>query len=585
MATVLERRVDEGWSGDDRPRPVGPADAGARGPVPSRRGAIAVIAGFGVLLAAFALHLAAYGAWVVDDAGISMAYALNLAHGHGLVAQPGASPVEAFSDPLWVLLLAGFARVGILGRTYLFGVAGYVAVVKGLALAFHGVVLACTGVAIRRILTVVRGRPPALGVFLAVWGATGLLLAANPSYVVWMGSGLENALFAAEVAAMAAVATVALPVPDRRSLLGLGALAGAAALTRPDGIVYAGIVVVVALLADVPGIRRRAALAGWGLLAFAAVFGTYLAFRRAYFGAWIPNTAVAKAQQLPSIAELARLDTVVRAWGWPLVAVAAVGGAVACVRMVRCRNRDGLRVVTAGVALIGAGLAAFVVLPVDWMAELRFLTPVWPLLSAAAALGVAQLADLAESRSVRVAIAVTLALFAGLVIPGWRERTQGFRASPTLPLCTVATRYGLHFDRLARVLEREPAATSVLLPDIGGVLLATDLRVVDLAGLADPTIARFVRDQASADLARYVLDDVRPTLVDIHGDWVARSGLLRNPRFRADYVAVLGGEDWVRRDAVAATADPAATLARLRAAGAAVELPPATAACAGALFG
>lgn len=581
MATVLDHRTD---SGSDAAWARSTAGAGAYRPRRARSGrGWTLLVGAG-LAVAFAVHLRRFGSWVVDDAGISMAYAVHLAHGAGLVAQPGAPAVEAFSDPLWVGLLALTSRAGLLGGA-VGGVAGYVLVVKGLALAFHAVVLGCLVVVIRRVLAVVTGRPARQGPVLAVWGATGLLLAANPSYVVWMGSGLENPLFAAEVAGMAALATTALPTPDRRALLGLGALAGAAALTRPDGLVYVAVVVVVALLADGVGLRARAALAGWGLLAWAAVFGSYLAFRLGYFGAWVPNTAVAKDQGLPGIGDLTRLETLARAYGWPLVLLAACGTTVAWVRAARSGNRAALRVIGAGVAILGMGVAAFVVLPTDWMVELRFLTPVWPLLSTAAVLGGVQLAALASTRATRAVAALVLVALGAMALPNWRARTAAFRASPTLPLCWVAARYGTQLEAVVRILDLPPRSTAVLLPDIGGVLLAADYKVVDLAGLADPAIARLLRDGSPAALADHVLEDVRPVVVHLHGDWTARSGLRHDPRFAAAYVDVNRGEDWVRRDAVAATADPDATLARLRAVATASDLPGDRAGCGPALFG
>ena len=54
--------------------------------------------------------------WVIDDAGISLAYSRTLAAGEGLRAQPGAPPVEGFSNPLWVL---GFALLYGLGMVRL----------------------------------------------------------------------------------------------------------------------------------------------------------------------------------------------------------------------------------------------------------------------------------------------------------------------------------------------------------------------------------------------------------------------------------------------------------------------------------
>src|SRR3954471_565796 len=41
-----------------------------------------------------------------DDAMISMRYARNLAHGYGLVWNPGAQPVEGYTNPAWVLYMA-----------------------------------------------------------------------------------------------------------------------------------------------------------------------------------------------------------------------------------------------------------------------------------------------------------------------------------------------------------------------------------------------------------------------------------------------------------------------------------------------
>ncbi|GIX44983.1 MAG: hypothetical protein KatS3mg130_1391 [Candidatus Sumerlaea sp.] len=43
-----------------------------------------------------------------DDAMISMRYARNLAHGHGLVWNPTGERVEGFTNPLWTLIMAGW---------------------------------------------------------------------------------------------------------------------------------------------------------------------------------------------------------------------------------------------------------------------------------------------------------------------------------------------------------------------------------------------------------------------------------------------------------------------------------------------
>lgn len=43
-----------------------------------------------------------------DDAMISMRYARNLAHGYGLVWNPGGERVEGYSNPLWVIFMSAF---------------------------------------------------------------------------------------------------------------------------------------------------------------------------------------------------------------------------------------------------------------------------------------------------------------------------------------------------------------------------------------------------------------------------------------------------------------------------------------------
>ena len=65
-------------------------------------------------LAIFGWHQSRYASWLIDDAGISFAYARNLAGGFGLTAQPGVAPVEGFSNPLWT------ACVALLYRLHLF---------------------------------------------------------------------------------------------------------------------------------------------------------------------------------------------------------------------------------------------------------------------------------------------------------------------------------------------------------------------------------------------------------------------------------------------------------------------------------
>jgi hypothetical protein len=275
-----------------------------------------------------------------------------------------------------------------------------------------------------------------------------------------------------------------------------------------------------------------------------------LAFRLWYFGAWVPNTAVAKGQDVPTIADLARLDELAGAFGPWLLAVGAIGIAIALAVMWRGRNALGWRVATGGLLILALSVLAFVVLNPDWMTELRFLTAAWPLLSAAVVLGVVQLGALVPTTRWRAATMSVALLAVAADTPSRIERSTAFAATPNVPLCYVAERFGAHFDTAARRLGLDVGATTVLLPDVGGTLLTSDLRVVDLAGLTDARIARLREPEERRALVDLILDDLRPTFVHVHGPWVRNSGLRGDVRFRRDYVELVRGRDFVRRDAL-----------------------------------
>lgn len=110
---------------------------------------------------------------------------------------------------------------------------------------------------------------------------------------------------------------------------------------------------------------------------------------------------------------------------------------------------------------------------------------------------------------------------------------------------------------------------SFLVPDIGGTLYYSNLRIIDLAGLCDKTIAKTRRYNLSA-FHEYVFEDVKPTIIHIHGYFTAVSRLDEDERFTRDYVAIhltddeaarkrLGRDalsgDFVRKDAVKGVMD------------------------------
>ena len=239
-----------------------------------RRAVAAVLVTAAALLA---FHVRTY-AFLCDDAFISFRYARNFAHGHGLVFNPGFERVEGYSNFLWVVVLAGLDRLGLEPpRASLLLSWASTLLLWGLVVAFAA-----------------RWAPRRGAAWAVVVPA--LFLAANRSFAVWASSGLETRAF--ELCVVAGTLTLADELDD--------ALAGSplrlrcawwfalGALTRPDGVLFGACALGAAALL----LARRRALdlrryAG-GVLPFALLVGAHFAFRRLYYGAWLPNTYYAK---------------------------------------------------------------------------------------------------------------------------------------------------------------------------------------------------------------------------------------------------------------------------------------------------
>ena len=87
---------------------------------------------------------------------ISMRYARNLAHGYGLVWNPGARPVEGYTNPAWVLYMTAIHLLPLAAsKTSL-----VVQITAALLLAIN--LIFVRGIALRGIRRVGRRPPSAL---------------------------------------------------------------------------------------------------------------------------------------------------------------------------------------------------------------------------------------------------------------------------------------------------------------------------------------------------------------------------------------------------------------------------------------
>ncbi|MFF0741274.1 hypothetical protein ACFYVL_12835 [Streptomyces sp. NPDC004111] len=557
------------------PRPDSPPHSHSPAPEPAPAArpslpaeAAAVLLGT-VLTAVQASRL---GHWLVDDAAITFAYARSIDEGLGPVQQPGAEPVEGYSNPSWLALLVLGRRLGLFdsGRS-LAGVADLTWYPKLLALLCTAGVLIAVATAARAAFPGRRLASPAVTLLAA------LAVGGNFSLVVWLFSGLENPLYALAVTALAAVlvrgaAHGTLTAP--RTATAAGLLALLAALTRPDGAAYAAAHPVTVLLfagAAARGARDAARDAGWAsgreagrsgaarsgpwadalraaavsAAAFLVPYAGFLAWRHTTFGRWVPNTAVAKAQGLPEPAQLSLTGELLMYAGWLLVLALA-----ACAGLALGRPGPARRALAAALVPLGLALAVYGALTPDWMTMHRFATPVWTLgaLAGALALVAVWLGAGARGRTALVAVAVvSVALSAA-----GRERPDArFEATPTVPMCFVAQRYGETFNTYADQLGI--ARGTLALPDLGGTLLTTRLTALDTAGLTDRTLADILATGDPGRVSAHVLGRVRPEFVHVHGAWARRTGLTPEVLTAHGYAPLsLRGVngDWVRRDAV-----------------------------------
>ena len=223
-------------------------------------------------------YAAQYVPFLSDDSLISLRYARRLLDGAGLTWTDGHR-VEGYSNLLWILAVALVGRLGmdLIDAARLLGVASTVTVM--FALAWWNV------------------RRGSLGqVWLPTVAGLSFLAFAQP-LAIWSIGGLEQPLLCALLALSIPLSFQLLDrtAPDYRRAGWLAVTLGLLCLTRPDGIIFPAISVATLLLggwmSHRPGVLRHGLIVAAGP---AICFGGQLVFRLAYYGEWVPNTALVK---------------------------------------------------------------------------------------------------------------------------------------------------------------------------------------------------------------------------------------------------------------------------------------------------
>ncbi|NMC69280.1 MAG: hypothetical protein GYA57_04320, partial [Myxococcales bacterium] len=451
-----------------------------------------------------------YGGATVDDAGITYAYADNLAAGNGLRMTPGEAPTEGFSNPLQVLLLAPIARFS--------DDLDPASKALNVGLATVALALLCLFVHLR-----LRGAARVLALAplgLAVYWC---------GFDYWLAAGLEGGL----LTALQIGALLALHHAPRHpgADTALGVTAGLLAWTRPEGAAYGAIAVGVRLAWSPAGRRWRAAAIFGGLVVL------LVALRWLLFRDWVPNTYWAKVPGRGlwwsltdgSAPGWVYLKSFLRDRWWyfaiPLWAAAPLW-------------REGQALSSAALLQLLFALGFVLYAGGDWMAEYRFLQPAMgPLavLSAAGLVGLAGGEPASRWTLGRLPAWLGVAAVAALLAFGaqdWAEQREAIAARRDIDLKVVAGRVAGYRALAGRLhLGRPPLIAEV---DIGGLSYRSGLEILDLAGLADRALAR-ARARRPALGPDYLFGERLPDVIHLHASWLGATPYHRLSAFRTLY--------------------------------------------------
>ena len=400
--------------------------------------------------------------WLCDDAYISFRYARNWADGVGVRFNLGEhSPVEGYSNFLWVALGAFVERLG--------GSQEFLLPCISFALGSF------TLWRVYRIAQQSFGAPP-------VCAALGsLTLALSPAFTVWSTGGLETMAFAC-LFLLTFEHLVLRPGVACGGLYGLGL-----ALIRVEGVAW------VLILALIGGLVQR--LEGRSLrpvVAAAATaltgFAIYYAWRYAYYGLPLANTAYVKAGFGSAALVLGR-DYVI---GFALATLTPL--LLPGMGLVALRQGNKARI--GAVLVVALGVYAYALLVGgDYMPVGRMLLPSLPLQALLCAVALAQLSK------TRVPIGIVLAglglpcAFNGHIFPKATREVFDVRLNADEFRSEIEQwRYMVDNTRERKEIARVLAAhtrlgESLVRPAIGVIGFDTDLFIYDTYGLVTRTVA------------------------------------------------------------------------------------------------
>lgn len=448
-----------------------------------------------LLLALCGGHIWLFRGFVIDDTFISFRYVDQWVHGNGLVYNIGER-VEGYSNFLWVVVLAPFARAGI-----------------DLLLAAKVLGALCSLLTVVVVWWTVRRWP-------LFWIAPLLLVASGP-FATWSVGGLETPLFVLLLTA-ALVLFLREEAQERGWLSGV--CFGLLALTRPEGGLFTLVAVAVRgwrLAQHKAWPERR----DWArAAAVGAIVLPYLAWRLSYYGYPLPNTVYAKAMGLHPRALLEG--------GYYLFQCLTFAGGLwalaLCFCLALCREERSFAagylfaniVAYAAVVTLGGG---------DWMPMYRFLVHILPAIWLLVHLGLVRLYTILPTR--RAVLLVSLLVIAQAAYLWGFSLEQRFFEQIGTGNAPTARRPNLDY------LQQHVQSGDTVAVIYAGFAydLPRDVYVLDMVGLNDAHIAHLSPRFPSGLLGRG----------DVFGKWDVEYVLAHRPRYvQAGSIWRVGGGRW-----------------------------------------
>ena len=500
-----------------------------------RKAAATALVLFVIAILVLAIHAYHFLPFIADDALISLRYSQRLLAGQGLTWNPGER-VEGYSNLLWVLCCAALGLTGM----------DLITAARVLGITSIGAVIAAV---------VYAQRPQSLRSALLFLLALLFLPLAAPM-AVWAIGGMEQPLVAGLLAWAMVLLYRSLEEANQRSgsLWLPGFLLALLCLTRLDGALFTVTTVAVVLIV---GGARGAAWRKAITVAALPILSTLLqiAFRRAYYGEWVPNTALVKFT--PSLKHALDGCAYIRAGAFsilPLIAVAAGSVVISF-----WKNFMRARMMSLGLTLI-TWTGYVIVIGGDIFPAWRHFIPLIVLLVLMAAAGAEWIATYARRAHLIGATAVLVVLLGVFIVLQARDSENG-RA--------ISERWEWDGRAVGGLLKQAFGKQQALMAvDPAGCLpYWSELRSIDMLGLNDYYLPRHPPPGIGQGAIGHELGDGpyvlkrQPDLVifllptgNDRGYFLTGRQMQEDPRFFRDYTLVrfetpekIVSRIWVRR--------------------------------------